>query len=126
MQRHAEIGFLMLSGSGIDVLDAAAEIALTHHERCDGTGYPHRLKAAEIPLPGRIVAVADVFDALTSDRVYKAAMDFDVAVDVIEQGSGTQFDPTVVAAFLRRIDCVREIHTSYGSPAAAEAPALAA
>src|SRR5439155_1136096 len=83
-----------------ELLDLAASIALTHHERWDGAGYPMRLRAEEIPLEGRIVAVADVFDALTSDRVYRAAFSPDSAVEIMVAGRGTQFDPTVLDAFL--------------------------
>jgi putative two-component system response regulator len=73
MERHAQVGYEMLTGSGSELLDLAATIALTHHERFDGKGYPRKLEADQIPLPGRIVAVADVFDAVTSKRVYKDA-----------------------------------------------------
>jgi diguanylate cyclase (GGDEF)-like protein len=103
MQTHARVGFEMLSGSGSDLLDLAATIALTHHERYDGGGYPQGLRGEDIPLPGRIVAVADVFDALTSKRVYKDAMPTERAIEVIREGRGTQFDPRVVDAFDRAI-----------------------
>ena len=78
----------------------AREIALTHHERFDGSGYPQGLVAEEIPLVGRIVALADVYDALTAKRVYKNAMTHDVAKSLIVDESGVHFDPDVVAAFL--------------------------
>ena len=78
----------------------AREIALTHHEKYDGTGYPNRLSKNDIPLSGRIVAVCDVYDALTRDRVYREAMPHDVAIEIIKEGRGTQFDPAVVDAFL--------------------------
>src|SRR3989441_201620 len=100
IEQHAEIGYRILTGSGTELLDLAASIALTHHERWDGAGYPMRLRAEEIPLEGRIVAVADVFDALTSDRVYRAAFSPDSAVEIMVAGRGTQFDPTVLDAFL--------------------------
>ena len=74
MQRHAEIGHKILSGSNIEMLDVAATIAYTHHERWDGTGYPRGLAGDKIPLEGRIVAVVDVYDALSSDRVYRQAL----------------------------------------------------
>ena len=78
----------------------AYEIAMTHHERWDGTGYPNRLAGEEIPLCGRIVAVADVYDALTSHRVYKPKFTHEKAVEIITDGSGSHFDPTLVRAFL--------------------------
>ena len=80
-------------------LEAARDIALYHHERWDGTGYPEGLKGEEIPLPARIMAVADVFDALISDRVYKKAFSFEKAMDIIKEESGTHFDPDIVKAF---------------------------
>ncbi len=82
-----------------DFLTTACEIAFCHHERWDGTGYPYGLHGADIPITGRIVALADVYDALTSRRVYKDAMPHELARDIIVQASGTQFDPQIVAAF---------------------------
>ena len=93
IERHAEIGYRMLRGAGSDLLDLAASIALTHHERFDGAGYPQGLRGEEIPLEGRIAAVADVFDALTTDRVYRPAFPFDEAIGMLIEGRGTQFDP---------------------------------
>lgn len=83
-------------------LTMAEQIALTHHEHFNGEGYPHGLAGDDIPLCGRIVAVADVYDALTSRRVYKPAYSHDIARTIIVEGSGTQFDPDVVQAFLNR------------------------
>jgi putative two-component system response regulator len=85
-----------------EFLTMAEDIALTHHEHYSGAGYPHGLKGEEIPLSGRIVAVADVYDALTSRRVYKPAYSHETARSIIIEGSGTQFDPDVVKAFLNR------------------------
>jgi PAS domain S-box-containing protein len=99
MQTHTTIGAAILSDSGFPVLSLAEQIALSHHERWDGTGYPHRLKGEAIPLVGRIVAVVDVFDALTHARPYKRAWTLEDAVTEIARGSGTQFDPNVVTAF---------------------------
>jgi putative two-component system response regulator len=79
-------------------------IAVTHHERHDGRGYPNGLRGDAIPLPGRIAAVADVFDALTSDRVYKVAMPLEQAIAIIREGAGSQFCPDVVAAFDASLD----------------------
>ena len=96
MQRHTIVGHEILANSRSELLRLAARIALTHHERYDGTGYPRGLAAEEIPLEGRITAVADVFDALLSDRCYRPAMSVDETVKIIEEGRGTQFDPEIV------------------------------
>jgi len=98
MRRHPRIGADILRG--ISFLDEAAIIVLSHHERYDGRGYPRGLRGDEIPLGARIFAVADAFDAMTSDRPYRAAMPVEKAVDEIVHNSGTQFDPAVVQAFL--------------------------
>jgi putative two-component system response regulator len=95
MQRHARIGYEILSGSGIELLDTAATIAYTHHERWDGAGYPRGLHGADIPLEGRIVAVADVYDALSSDRVYRKAFSPARALELVAEGSGSQFDASI-------------------------------
>ncbi len=89
-------------------LEVAKDIALYHHEKWDGSGYPEGLKGDEIPLSARIMAVADVFDALISERVYKKAFSFEKAVDIIQEESGTHFDPDVTKAFIDAIDEVRE------------------
>lgn len=99
VERHTEIGYRLLAGTGSELLELAASIALTHHERFDGSGYPRGLAATEIPIEGRIAAVADVFDALTSDRVYRPAFPLDVALELLRDGRGTQFDPGVLDAF---------------------------
>ncbi|HVS86058.1 MAG TPA: HD domain-containing phosphohydrolase [Gaiellaceae bacterium] len=104
MQRHAEAGHRVLAGSGNPVLELAATIAWTHHERWDGTGYPRGLAGEEIPLEGRIVAVADVFDALTTDRPYRDALSLEQARDWIVERAGADFDPAVAAAFLAAVD----------------------
>jgi putative two-component system response regulator len=100
MQRHAAIGARILSGGSSMVLRTAEVIALTHHERWDGTGYPHGFKTTVTPIEGRIVAVADVFDALTNARPYKEAWPLEKAIATIEAERGTHFDPDVVDAFL--------------------------
>lgn len=100
MKTHAELGSRLLSGSNSPVLQMAAVIAATHHERWDGTGYPRGLSAEAIPLVGRVVAVADVFDALTHVRPYKPAWPIERAIEEIAHGAAGQFDPRVVAAFL--------------------------
>jgi putative two-component system response regulator len=84
------------------IMQLAAVVAESHHEKWDGTGYPHKLKEEAIPLEGRITAVADVFDAISSKRVYKDALPIDECFDCIREGSGSHFDPSVVQAFLNR------------------------
>jgi putative two-component system response regulator len=100
MKRHTTIGARMLANGRSDLTQMAECIALTHHERWDSTGYPGQLQGEEIPLVGRIVSVADVFDALTHERSYKAAWPVEEAVAEIERQSGRQFDPRVAEAFL--------------------------
>lgn len=90
--------------SPIRFLKDALDIPVFHHEKWDGSGYPHGLRGEEIPLPARIFAVVDVWDALTSDRPYRGAMPLEKARGIIEEGSGSHFDPTVVAAFLAMVD----------------------
>jgi putative two-component system response regulator len=122
MERHAEIGYTLLRGSGIELLDHAAIIAWTHHERHDGTGYPRGLAGEEIPLPGRIAGVADVFDALTTDRVYRPALSVSEAVAFLQDERGRQFDPDVLDAFLDDLDPVLVIMTRFGADAEDLAP----
>jgi putative two-component system response regulator len=104
MQRHAEIGYYVLSGSEDELLKTAAAIALSHHERFDGAGYPAGLAGDAIPLEGRIVAVVDVYDALTSDRVYRPAYARERALSLMREQRGAQFDPEVLDAFLSEVD----------------------
>jgi diguanylate cyclase (GGDEF)-like protein len=122
MERHAEIGHRLLANSSSELLDVAATIALTHHERYDGTGYPRGRAGEAIPLEGRIASVADVFDAITSNRVYRPALPVEEAVDVMRSGRGTQFDPLVLDLFLEAITEVRAI--AAGRTLGAEAGAL--
>jgi CHASE2 domain-containing sensor protein len=100
MQRHTLIGGRLLAGSDNLLVQTAHEIALTHHERWDGTGYPAGLAGEDIPLSGRICAVVDVYDALLSRRRYKAAWDLDDVLAELRRGRGTHFDPRLVDAFL--------------------------
>ena len=100
MKGHAQLGHELLDDSGSDILRAGAEIALTHHEKYDGSGYPNGLAGTKIALYGRIVAVADVFDALTSERPYKRAWPLEDARKFLEEGRGKHFDPMCVEAFL--------------------------
>jgi len=104
MERHTTVGHQILDGSDSELLRMAATIALTHHEHWDGGGYPQGLSGEEIPIEGRIVAVADVFDALLSDRCYRAAMPLEEAVAILREGKGTHFDPRVVEALLRHLE----------------------
>jgi putative two-component system response regulator len=103
IQKHTIVGCDILKESKSSLLRLAAEIAASHHERWDGQGYPSRLTRDEIPLTGRIVAIADSFDALTTERPYKEAWPLAVAVDHIRERAGTQFDPASVAAFERAL-----------------------
>jgi len=106
MKLHTVAGYEILKDSASEMLQLAAEIALTHHERFDGNGYPRGLKGAEIPLSGRLCSLADVFDALTSARPYKEAWTIEAAVENLDAGRGKQFDPELVDLFHR---CFREI-----------------
>ena len=120
MKTHASIGFELLDGSESVVLQAAAEIAVSHHEKFDGSGYPQGLRGAEIPLFGRIVAVADVFDALVSDRPYKRQWPTEKALAYVQNGAGGHFDPQCVAAFLARQDEALEIRARFQDEALSE------
>jgi putative two-component system response regulator len=117
IERHTTMGAEILAGSRIPMLRLACEIALTHHERWDGGGYPRGLSRDQIPEAGRIVAVADVYDALRSARAYRHAWDRDRAVAQIEEDAGTHFDPRCVDAFLRVVDewerSFADDHTQY-------------
>jgi putative two-component system response regulator len=100
MKRHCGIGHRILSGSNSELLNTAATIALTHHERYDGTGYPQGLAGEDIPLEGRITAISDVFDALTSNKVYRKAIKMSEAIAIMRDERGKQFDPTLLDLFL--------------------------
>lgn len=99
MKTHPEIGAEILGDSDSDLIALAKVVSLTHHEKFDGSGYPNGLKGDEIPIEGRIVAIADVFDALTSKRPYKEAWTVEQAMDFIESQSGIHFDPDLVVLF---------------------------
>jgi putative two-component system response regulator len=113
MRRHAKNGYDILNRSDAELLRLGALIALNHHEKFDGTGYPQGLRGEEIPLVGRIVAVADVFDALTSARPYKAAWPLADARAHLEKSRGSHFDPDCVDAFLRRWDDILVIREQF-------------
>lgn len=104
MQAHAAVGARILSGSSVPLLQLAEEIAISHHEWWDGTGYPNKLQGEDIPLSGRILAVVDTFDALTHARPYKQAWTFEAAIEEIKAQSGNHFDPQVVKAFVDVMD----------------------
>lgn len=111
VERHSSIGAQILGGSSSEILQTAETIALTHHEWFNGEGYPQKLVGEEIPLFGRICAVADVYDALTSARPYKKAFSTQKAIDILEEGRGTQFDPKLLDAFLscrEEVDQIRK------------------
>ena len=109
MKRHAEYGHTILSGGRSTLLQLAAQIALTHHEWVDGSGYPHGLRGTAIPIEGRFAAIADVFDALTTNRVYRKAFPLPTALEMMKNERGTHFDPEALDAFLDSIDEVLRI-----------------
>ncbi len=113
MKTHTIIGARILSGSSTGFLRLGEVVALTHHERWDGSGYPQGLQGKEIPLAGRIVAIADVFDALLSRRPYKEPFPLDKALGIIREGRGRHFDPAVVDAFEAVLDEILDIHARY-------------
>ncbi|GGK05827.1 HD domain-containing phosphohydrolase [Pseudomonas matsuisoli] len=113
MRRHVEIGAEIIGTHERGLLKTARVVALTHHEKWDGTGYPNGLKGEEIPLEGRIVAIADVFDALTSIRPYKAAWPEIEAVDLLIRERGKHFDPRLVDLFLQQLPAIREIRARW-------------
>jgi putative two-component system response regulator len=112
MQQHTEIGRQLLEGSDDPLMLLGAELAWTHHERWDGSGYPRGLVGGEVGVEARIVAVADVFDALTNDRAYRPAFPLDGALELMQEGRATHFDPDVLDAFLGAIDEVQAIQVA--------------
>jgi CHASE2 domain-containing sensor protein len=119
MRRHTAVGGAILAGSSSPIMQMAEEIARTHHERWDGSGYPEGLSGQEIPLAGRICAVCDVFDALLSDRPYKDPWPLQEALGELRRERGRQFDPRVVDAFLRIVD---DLEPALLAPSRAPAP----
>ena len=117
IQEHTILGHRILRGSTSELVQLAAEIALSHHERFDGAGYPHGLASQEIPIEGRIAAVCDVFDALTTPRPYRPrAFTQDEAIELLRSERGRAFDPEVVDAFLSALDEVNRIRARYADP----------
>ena len=113
MQQHTLIGHAILSNSQSRYIQTGSVIALNHHERFDGSGYPNGISGKDIPLVARIVAVADVYDALISPRPYKNAWAANDAQDYLHKHVGTQFDPICVEAFFERLDAIDSIHTNF-------------
>jgi len=113
VKKHTLIGYNILKSSNNEFLEAGAIIALTHHEKYDGSGYPKALRGHKIPIEGRIVALADVFDNLTSERTYKKAYSFEDAVEIIKKESSSHFDPELVEVFLKNINEVKSIYNSF-------------
>ena len=113
MKQHSAIGANILKNSDIDFIKLGEIIALSHHEKWDGSGYPNNLKGTEIPIAGRITAVTDVFDALTSKRPYKEPYSEEKALDIIKKGRGSHFDPDIVDAFFAILDEIRLIKKKY-------------
>ena len=109
MRMHTTFGGKILEGSDIGFLRLGEIVAISHHEKWDGSGYPNGLVGEDIPLPGRIVAVADVFDALLSRRPYKPPFTRDQAVEIIKQGRGTHFDPAIVDIFSANVDAIMDV-----------------
>ncbi|GAA6132340.1 two-component system response regulator [Halopseudomonas sabulinigri] len=109
MREHPEIGAQIIGDHDASLLQMARRIALSHHEKWDGTGYPKGLAGEDIPVEGRIVAIADVFDALTSQRPYKEAWPVQKAVELIRSERGKHFDPELVDCFLSQLDAIVEI-----------------
>lgn len=112
MQAHTTMGAQILGGSRSSAIQLAEQIALEHHERWDGTGYPSGMRGEEISLEARISTIADVFDALTAERPYKEAWPFEKAVDLVDSSRGTMFDPELVEIFLHEGEQVHAIHVA--------------
>ena len=110
MKTHTLIGARMFQSAKSPLLKAAGEIALTHHERYDGSGYPHQMRAAEIPLFGRIVALVDVFDAVVSERCYKSKSSFEEGLEYIQTLAGGHLDPALVGLFVKKQKDIRKVY----------------
>ena len=116
MKTHAKIGADILSGGNSMLMEMAHDIALTHHEKWNGSGYPYGLKGEEIPLVGRICAIADVFDALTSERPYKREWTVEKALELIDSESGKHFEPRLVELLHERLPKILSIKQKYSEP----------
>jgi len=113
MQKHVEYGAEIIGDHSSPLLQLAKEVALFHHEKWNGKGYPHSVSGEDIPLSARIVAIADVFDALTSERPYKKAWSEERAIALLEEESGSHFDPGLVSEFVKCLPRIREIQAQY-------------
>lgn len=113
MKTHPIIGQEILSKTKSHLLQVGSEIAVSHHEKWDGSGYPKGLVGEKIPLPGRITALADVFDALTMKRVYKPAFSVEKSIQIMKEGRGTHFDPHLIDLFIENLDKITEICSAY-------------
>ncbi|MCK4865533.1 MAG: response regulator [Gammaproteobacteria bacterium] len=113
MQTHVDIGVEILSGADSDLMNMAAEVAQNHHEKWDGSGYPRALAGEDIPLSGRVVAIADVFDALTTERPYKDAWSIDKSVEYLKEQRGKHFEPELVELFLGILPDILKIREQY-------------
>lgn len=121
MQSHASIGGEIIGRHDSGMLKLAHDIAMTHHEKYDGSGYPNGLAGEQIPLTGRIVAIADVFDALTSVRPYKRAWSEEEAIDYLVQQKGKHFDPALVDLFIAQLPAIRTVRLRWAEAAEAQA-----
>ena len=117
MEKHTIMGGEILSDPDCELLEASRTITISHHEKFDGTGYPYNLKADQIPIEGRIVAIADVFDALSTRRVYKPPYNFNEVVDTIVKCNYTQFDPECIAAFIKILPEIKDTYEKFKEPA---------
>jgi putative two-component system response regulator len=127
MERHTWIGYQILAGSGSALLELGATIALTHHEKWDGTGYPRQLSGSAIPMEGQVAAVADVFDALTSDRPYRKAFPLEDTIKILRHERGKHFDPRLIDMFFENVDQLLEIRDRHMPPLVTpEPPAVVA
>lgn len=118
MKQHPKIGVDILGDDKSELLTLAREIAISHHEKFDGSGYPNGLSGQDIPLSGRIVAIADVFDALTTERPYKKAWPLEKALNLLKEESGSHFDPELVECFMRRLPEILAIKEKYAEETA--------
>ncbi len=125
MRKHPEYGANIIGDHSSELMQMAKEIALSHHEKWDGSGYPKGLKGEQIPLSGRIIAIADVFDALTTKRPYKEAWSVEDTLKLINENSGKHFDPSLVPLFMDRLPEVLKIKEKYGEEQALKVDAIA-
>lgn len=122
MRRHPAIGAGIIGKHNHPLLETARIVALTHHEKWDGSGYPRGLRGEAIPLVGRIVAIADVFDALTSERPYKKAWPESEAIEYLRREAGRHFDPRLVELFVQRLPEIRQVRELYADGLGADSP----